>query len=60
MKNLTLRQLSTILAALRYWQAEIEDGDIPGSQYDIATNCDDFEPLTADEIDDLCEELNCA
>ena len=52
----TSRQLATILAALRYWQREgIMSG---GHEHDIASDGDTLKPLTADEIDDLCEELN--
>lgn len=50
------RKLATILAALRYWQREgLLSG---GHEQDIATNGDEVDPLTADEIDDLCEGLN--
>ena len=51
----TDRELATILAALRYWQQDLtanEEGPI----------CDHFtehSPLTVDEIDDLCERINC-
>lgn len=50
------RKLNTILAALRYWQRY---GIMHNHQeHDIASAWDTLEPLTADEIDDLCEELN--
>lgn len=52
---LTDRQLATVLAALRYWQQDmIEDPDTEI----ISPHFEDHEPLTAGEIDDLCEELN--
>jgi hypothetical protein len=64
-KELTLvvdeRELATILAALRYHQAEnlqicsdIADKAIK----DIATNYGSLEPLNCDEIDRLCERIN--
>jgi hypothetical protein len=53
--TLTLRELGTVLAALRYWQRH-EDCDSE-ERYLIAE-----EPkggaLSNDEIDDLCERLN--
>ena len=51
----TARELATILAALRFWQ---EQDAPPAHQYDIATDCGEFEPLDSDEIDALCERLN--
>lgn len=42
------RALDTVLAALRYWQAT------NASNEEIAP-----EPLSHDEIDELCEALNC-
>lgn len=50
------RDLHTILAALRMYQNRIND--IPERFLEIATNYGEVDPLTADEIDDLCEELN--
>jgi hypothetical protein len=59
--NLSDRELGTIFAALRERQDRIAG---QASDYlmleDIATNACDFEPLTADEIDRLCERLNAA
>lgn len=50
----TDRQLATILAALRYWQRE---GLMSaGFEQDVATNEGTLEPLSAEEIDELCEE----
>jgi hypothetical protein len=57
--KLTSRELATVLAALRYWQNDLDDDpemfeNLPGSGH--------FEqetPLNGDEIDRLCEELNC-
>jgi hypothetical protein len=50
--TLTYAELSTILAALRLWQG----GDIDAIR-DIYL--DDVEGLGDDEIDSLCERLNC-
>jgi hypothetical protein len=57
--GITERELATILAALRLWQqdtAHIVDGD--GSLIAIAEEAGD--PLTNQEIDELCERMNCA
>ena len=53
--SVTPREFATILAALRFWQ---EQDAPPARQYDIATDCGEFEPLGEDEIDALCERLN--
>lgn len=55
------RELGTVLAALRYWQRRALDGAtqlhcLP--EYDIAAD-GDMEPLSANEIDELCERINC-
>ena len=51
------RELATVLAALRYWQRE---GLISGGhEQDIASDGETIKPLSAEEIDALCEELNC-
>ena len=58
-ETLESRDLDTILAALRLWQhdsSHIADGD--GALADIASEHGD--PLTNDEIDALCERINCA
>ncbi len=50
------RELHTVLAALRWWQGERHhDYGIN----DIATNGGTCKPLTLDEIDALCERINC-
>jgi hypothetical protein len=51
-------QLGTILAALRLWQSELEKRRVPYDD-EIATDGGAFPALTVDEIDLLCEELNC-
>jgi hypothetical protein len=59
------REFATILAALRYWQrdglATDEQGDLaaPGPENDVATDGGTHEPLDLEEIDELCERLNC-
>jgi hypothetical protein len=58
---LSRRQLATILAALRYWQAR-DCAPLPSEQRDalddIATASGAMTSLTAREIDHLCERLN--
>lgn len=51
------RATATILAALRLFQRDIEN-----NQYDdeYPEFFDDFPPLTSDQIDDLCNEINLA
>jgi hypothetical protein len=51
------RELATVLAALRLWQRTPGD-DIPQLLLELADCCGEHAPLTADEIDDLCERLN--
>lgn len=57
-----IRELSTVLAALRFYQAALDEPGhgqgIPSGIRDIADNLGQVEPLTADEIDELCEKLN--
>jgi len=54
------RELGTVLAALRMWQAQVTDSKafpvIPERYAAIAT--DGGPPLNAEEIDDLCERIN--
>jgi hypothetical protein len=50
------RELATVLAALRYWQQDLEDneyGPISLDHFDATIT-----PLTVAEIDKLCERLN--
>jgi hypothetical protein len=52
---MTSRELATVLAALRYWQRNA-DGS---AESPIADHFDsEVTPLTAAEIDSLCERLN--
>ncbi|MBV7408749.1 hypothetical protein [Maritimibacter sp. DP1N21-5] len=56
--DVDLRELATILAALRYMQRDmVEEGDQwePG---DISTNGGILTPLTVEDIDALCERIN--
>lgn len=52
------RQLATVLAALRHWQATPSEHTMDLNA--IATNEDEFAALDLEEIDELCEEINCA
>lgn len=49
------RELATVLAALRFWQSAMH---VPARFNVIATDGDQIEPLTGDEIDALCERIN--
>jgi hypothetical protein len=56
-------EIATILAALRFYQREIEHGLVPypDEEYhimDVATDGQTLEPLTPEQIDDLCEQIN--
>jgi len=53
------RELATVLAALRYWQRK-NPGILDTEEYfEIASDGLEIDPLTMDEIDGLCERLNC-
>jgi hypothetical protein len=56
--SVTPREFATILAALRYWQANDRNKAIKAPEYDIASDSGEFEPLDNDDIDTLCEQLN--
>jgi len=56
--TVTSRELATILAALRYWQASDRSAARKAPEYDIASDSGAFDPLGNDEIDALCEQLN--
>jgi len=58
---ITKRELATILTGLRLYQAENlqgTDGAADEATREIATDAGLFEPLSSDEIDELCERLN--
>ena len=50
------RETGTVLAALRYWQRNAENG---APEWEIATEPEGG-PLDEDEIDALCERINCS
>jgi hypothetical protein len=50
------RETATILAALRFWQRE--GAASAGRERDIETDGGRFEPLSAEEVDALCECIN--
>ena len=54
------RELATVLAALRVYQQQLEmnGGAPPQDVEDVATNAFEFEPMSAEEIDELCGRLN--
>jgi hypothetical protein len=49
-------EISTILAALRLWQLELCRTGFPEWSDEYFRDC---EPLTVDQIDELCELLTC-
>ena len=53
--SFTDRELATILAALRYWQQDLAANE----EGPISEHFNEHTPLTVDEIDDLCERINC-
>jgi hypothetical protein len=61
---LSPRQLAAILAALRYYQNDLDgsalssDVDAAGELNEIATDGGSFTGLDSSEVDGLCEELN--
>ena len=58
--KLTSRELATVLAALRWWQQELQRLDPPNDIPPIGFHFTDQTPLSGAEIDDLCERLNVA
>jgi hypothetical protein len=52
----TDREIATILAALRHWQATVSDGE----RISFPHFFEDIEPLSDVEIDALCEVINVA
>lgn len=56
MKQLSQRELATVLAALRYWQAYRALMSEP--MHDIETDGGTLTPLSDTEIDSLCESIN--
>lgn len=54
MYQLSDRKIATILAALRHWQATVNDDERNAFPHFY----EDIEPLSDEEIDALCELLN--
>ena len=50
------RELTMVLASLRYWQREGWISD--GHEHDLVSDGGTLKPLTMDEINALCERLN--
>jgi len=53
--TLTVREKTTILAALRYWQDSVNDDQRASA---MPLHFEDAEPLTENEINALCDKLN--
>lgn len=60
-------EIGTVLAALRYYQDALAGQSAPAARklipeniMEIATDDGRFEALDAGDIDDLCEDINCA
>ncbi len=56
MSELTDRELATVLAALRYWQDEMSPHASAAAYPEHFAK--GIEPLTTEEIDELCSRLN--
>lgn len=57
MKTLNYQETSSLLAGLRILQDMIEDGTLKEYPRNIP-HFDDVEPLSSEQIDELCEQLN--
>lgn len=63
---LNKREFSTVLAALRFWQSKMGPDRYPAqaqARQDFEAFFEDgekFPPLSAEEIDSLCERINVA
>lgn len=55
--ELSDRQVHTILAALRLYQLVVDSGSMP-LEIEALSQEGDTQPLSTDEIDDLCEQIN--
>lgn len=53
--RLNKRELATVLAALRYWQQDLDENEEPPISEHFFNS---ITPLTSDEIDELCDRLN--
>lgn len=54
--KLSEREFHTVLAALRFWQERSHDTDEFNFD-EIATNLDEVEQLSDEEIDELCDRI---
>ncbi|MCZ4354887.1 MULTISPECIES: hypothetical protein [Roseobacteraceae] len=48
-------ELAAVLTGLRMLQSELE---VPTLLHHILTDCGEFDPITEDQIDALCDRLN--
>lgn len=55
--KLTKRETATVLAALRSWQQDLQEGDLIPEE-DFPDHFELEEPLKTGEIDALCEKIN--
>lgn len=53
--TISKRELATVLAALRYWQNDLDDQSLTEGFADHFT---EYSRLDATEVDVLCEQLN--
>jgi hypothetical protein len=58
MTQLSDRELATLLAALRYWQQNLAREEPQSNEGPISPHFAEHSPLTVEEIDALCEQLN--
>jgi len=59
--SLNNRQLAAVLAGLRLVQAELPRSEfLPHGTHEIYDDDGNIAPLSAEELDDLCELINCA
>jgi hypothetical protein len=58
--RISLRELNTVLAALRFYQEQGQCDSAKRSESigDVATNGGHTQALTGNEIDELCERIN--
>jgi hypothetical protein len=55
--KLTKRETATVLAALRNWQQDLQEGGLVPKE-DFPHHFESDEPLNTKEIDDLCRRIN--
>ncbi|KPN62880.1 hypothetical protein SAMN04488527_16012 [Aliiroseovarius crassostreae] len=59
--TLDTRQLAAVLAGLRLIQAELPRSEfLPHGVSEIYDDGGTIDPLSAEELDNLCETINCA